>query len=140
MEVAEDVDQIMAFLKQTEPKNAKTNEEKKENSIEYGKEKGKSGDLVSTQKGGRGRRGRKKKIKKPPTKSVNPQKEVRSKMSEDKIAQVEKTQDPKNISNEKELQPENVNVPVVVQPQQPTKVRFGKLSSDGKIDVRIMSF
>ena len=131
MEVAEDVDQIMAFLKQTEPKNAKTNEEKKENSIEYGKEKGKSGDLVSTQKGGRGRRGRKKKIKKPPTKSVNPQKEVRSKMSEDKIAQVEKTQDPKNISNEKELQLENVNVPVVVQPQQPTKVRFGKLSSGG---------
>ena len=131
MEVAEDVDQIMAFLKQTEPKNAKTNEEKKENSIEYGKEKGKSGDLVSTQKGGRGRRGRKKKIKKPPTKSVNPQKEVRSKMSEDKIAQVEKTQDPKNISNEKELQLENVNVPVVVQPQQPTKVRFGKISSGG---------
>ena len=131
MEVAEDVDQIMAFLKQTEPKNAKTNEEKKENSIEYGKEKGKSGDLVSTQKGGRGRRGRKKKIKKPPTKTVNPQKEVKSKISEDKSAQVEKTQDPKNISNEKELQPENVNVPVVVQPQQPTKVRFGKISSGG---------
>jgi hypothetical protein len=36
MEVAEDVDQIMAFLKQTEPTNAKTNEEKKENSNENG--------------------------------------------------------------------------------------------------------
>ena len=131
MEVAEDVDQIMAFLKQTEPTNAKTNEEKKENSNENGKEKGKSEDLVSTQKGGRGRRGRKKKIKKPPTKTVNPQKEVKSKISEDKSAQVEKTQDPKNISNEKELQPENVNVTVVVQPQQPTKVRFGKISSGG---------
>merc|ERR1712008_663155 len=81
MEVAEDVDQIMAFLKQTEPKNAKTNEEKKENSNENGKEKGKSEDLVSTQKGGRGRRGRKKKIKNPPTKTLNPQKEVKSKPS-----------------------------------------------------------
>ena len=131
MEVAEDVDQIMAFLKQTEPTNAKTNEEKKENSNENGKEKGKSEDLVSTQKGGRGRRGRKKKIKKPPTKPVNPQKEVKSKPSEEKSAQVEKTQDPKNITNEKELQSENVNVPVVVQPQQPTKVRFGKISSGG---------
>ena len=131
MEVAEDVDQIMAFLKQTEPTNAKTNEEKKENSNENGKEKGKSEDLVSTQKGGRGRRGRKKKIKKPPIKTVTPQKEDKSKPSEDKSAQVEKTQDPKNITNEKELQSENVNVPVVVQPQQPTKVRFGKISSGG---------
>ena len=131
MEVAEDVDQIMAFLKQTEPTNAKTNEKKKENSNENGKEKGKSEDLVSTQKGGRGRRGRKKKIKNPPTKTVNPQKEVKSKPSEEKSAQVEKTQDPKNITNEKELQPENVNVPDVVQPQQPTKVRFGKISSGG---------
>ena len=132
MEVAEDVDQIMAFLKQTEPTNSKTKEEKKENSNENGKEKGKSEDLVSTQKGGRGRRGRKKKIKKPPTKPVNPQKEVKSKPSEEKSAQVEKTQDLKNITNEKELQSsENVNVPVVVQPQQPTKVRFGKISSGG---------
>ena len=131
MEVAEDVDQIMAFLKQTEPTNAKTNEEKKENSNENGKEKGKSEDLVSTQKGGRGRRGRKKKIKKPPIKTVTPQKEDKSKPSEDKSDQAEKTQDPKNISNEKELQSENVNVPVVVQPQQPTKVRFGKISSCG---------
>ena len=124
MEVAEDVDQIMAFLKQTEPTNAKTNEEKKENSNENGKEKGKSEDLVSTQKGGRGRRGRKKKIKNPPKKPVNQPnqpKEVSSKPSED----------PKNITNEKELQSENVNVPVVVQPQQPTKVRFGKISSGG---------
>ena len=131
MEVAEDVDQIMAFLKQTEPTNAKTNEEKKENSNENGNEKGKSEDLVSTQKGGRGRRGRKKKIKNPPKKPVNPQKEVNSKPSEEKSDQVEKTQDPKNITNEKELQSENVNVPVVVQPQQPTKVRFGKISSGG---------
>ena len=131
MEVAEDVDQIMAFLKQTEPTNAKANEEKKENSNENGKENGKSEDLVSTQKGGRGRRGRKKKIKKPPSKTINPQKEVKSKPSEEKSAQVEKTQDPKNITNEKELQSENVNVPVVVQPQQPTKVRFGKFSSGG---------
>jgi hypothetical protein len=131
LEVAEDVDQIMAFLKQTEPTNAKTNEEKKENSNENGKENGKSEDLVSTQKGGRGRRGRKKKIKKPPSKTINPQKEVKSKPSEEKSAQVEKTQDPKNITNEKELQSENVNVPVVVQPQQPTKVRFGKFSSGG---------
>ena len=131
MEVAEDVDQIMAFLKQTEPTNAKTNEEKKENSNENGKENGKSEDLVSTQKGGRGRRGRKKKIKKPTSKTINPQKEVKSKPSEEKSAQVEKTQDPKNITNDKELQSENVNVPVVVQPQQPTKVRFGKISSCG---------
>ena len=131
MEVAEDVDQIMAFLKQTEPTNAKTNEEKKENSNENGKENGKSEDLVSTQKGGRGRRGRKKKIKNPPKKPVNQQKEVISKPSEDKSAHVEKTEDPKNITNEKELQSENVNVPVVVQPQQPTKVRFGKFSSGG---------
>ena len=131
MEVAEDVDQIMAFLKQTEPTNAKANEEKKENSNENGKENGKSEDLVSTQKGGRGRRGRKKKIKKPTSKTINPQKEVKSKPSEEKSAQVEKTQDPKNITNEKELQSEYVNVPVVVQPQQPTKVRFGKFSSGG---------
>ena len=131
MEVAEDVDQIMAFLKQTEPTNAKTNEEKKENSNENGNEKGKSEDLVSTQKGGRGRRGRKKKIKKPPKKPVNPQKEVNLKPSEEKSDQVEKTHDPKNITNEKDLQSENVNVPVVVQPQQPTKVRFGKISSGG---------
>ena len=131
MEVAEDVDQIMAFLKQTEPTNAKTNEEKKENSNENGKEKGKSEDLVSTQKGGRGRRGRKKKIKKPPKKLINPQKEVNLKPSEEKSDQVEKTHDPKNITNGKDLQTENVNVPVVVQPQQPTKVRFGKISSGG---------
>ena len=134
MEVAEDVDQIMAFLKQTEPTNAKTNKEKKENSNENenGKDKGKNEDLVAAQKGGRGRRGRKKKIKNPPKKPVNQQKEVNSKPSEEKSAQVEKTQDPKNITNEKELQSsENVNVPVVVQPQQPTKVRFGKISCGG---------
>ena len=131
MEVAEDVDQIMAFLKQTEPTNTKAKEEKKENCNENGKEKGKIEDLVSTQKGGRGRRGRKKKIKNPPKKPVNQVKEVNSKPSEDKNDQVEKTQDPKNITNEKELQSENVNVPVVVQPQQPTKVRFGKISSGG---------
>ena len=131
MEVAEDVDQIMAFLKQTEPKNTKINEEKKENSNGNGNEKGKNEELVSTQKGGRGRRGRKKKIKNPPKKPVNLQKEVSSKPSEEKSDQVvEKTQDPKNITNEKELQSENVNVPVVVQPQQPTKVRFGRISSD----------
>ena len=129
MEVAEDVDQIMAFFKQTEPTNEKTNEEKKENSNENGKEKGKSEDLISTQqKGGRGRRGRKKKIKTPLTKTVTPEKEVNSKPSKEKSDQVvEKTQGPENIINDKELQSENVNVPVDVQPQQPTKVRFGKV-------------